>query len=294
MGTVSDSPIEPRAERVPDGDAPLMTIGAFSRATLLSVRSLRAYHERGILVPATIDPDSGYRAYHPGQIPDAVALRHLRELDLPLPTIKEILDRRDPEVTTKLLAEHQQEMQARLAETERIVAGLQQAITGLDQGLPVQVRPVANHHAVALSGEVTLQDYATFLDDAYGRLWLAVERGGYVVAGPAAARYEGEVGDGPEPVTAYIPVAEPLPASPLAAGLELVELPAITAAVAVHEGSYDRIGDTYASLGSWVAYHAESADQPVRELYVVSYGQTDDGPRPPAEFRTEIHWPIRP
>lgn len=274
-------------------DEPLMTIGTFSRATLLSVRSLRAYHERGILVPAAIDPDSGYRAYHPGQIPDAVALRQLRDLDVPLPVIAEMLERRDPEVTTKLLAEHQRAMQARLAETERIVAGLHQAVTGLDQRLPVHVRQIGHQHALAIAGHVEADDYAAFLGDAYARLWQAVAIGPYAPAGPAGARYEGEVGDGPEPVTAFIPIGEPLPAEPKGpkpAGVELIELPAITAAVAVHDGSYDLIGDTYASLGAWVAYHAEPIEQPVRELYVVSFDQTDDVDR----FRTEIHWPIRP
>ncbi len=271
-------------------DQPLMTIGTFARATLLSVRSLRAYHERGILVPAAIDPDSGYRAYHPGQIADAVALRQLRELDVPLPVIAEMLESRDPDITTKLLAEHQNEMLARLAETERIVAGLRQAVTGLDQRLPVHVRQIDHQHALAIAGHVAMEDYATFLGDAYARLWSAFINDAYVPAGPAGARYEGEVGDGPEPVTAYIPVGEPIPAAIKPAGIELIELPAMTAAVAVHEGSYDRIGDTYASLGAWVAYHATATDRPVHELYVVGYGQTDDVD----QFRTEIHWPIRP
>jgi len=274
-------------------DQVLMTIGTFARATLLSVRSLRAYHERGILVPAAIDPDSGYRAYHPGQIPDAVALRRLRELDVPLPVIKEMLDSRDPEITTKLLAEHQTEMQARLAETERIVAGLQQAVTGLDHSLPVHVRDVDHQHALAIAGHVEMADYATFLGDAYERLWNAFTTDAYVPAGPAGARYEGEVGDGPEPVTAFIPIGEPIPtaaATTRPTGIELIELPAMSAAVAVHEGAYDHIGDTYASLGAWVAYHADAIERPVRELYVVGYGQTDDVD----QFRTEIHWPIGP
>lgn len=275
---------------VVNDDQPLMTIGMFARATLLSVRSLRAYHERGLLVPAAVDPDSGYRAYHPGQIPDAVALRRLRELDVPLQVIKEMLDSRDPEITTKLLAEHQTEMQARLAETERIVAGLQQAVTGLDQSLPVHVRKIGHQHALAIAGHVEMADYASFLGDAYERLWNAFTAGGYVPAGPAGARYEGEVGDGPEPVTAFIPIGEPIPAGTKPAGIDVIELPAMSAAVAVHDGSYDRIGDTYASLGAWVAYHAEAIEQPVRELYVVGYGQTDDVD----QFRTEIHWPIRP
>jgi DNA-binding transcriptional MerR regulator len=44
-----------------------LTIGAFSRLTHLSITTLRYYHETGLLEPAVIDPDSGYRYYQPGQ-----------------------------------------------------------------------------------------------------------------------------------------------------------------------------------------------------------------------------------
>lgn len=41
----------------------LLRIGEFSRASWLSIKALRAYHEMGLLVPAEIDPPTGYRSY---------------------------------------------------------------------------------------------------------------------------------------------------------------------------------------------------------------------------------------
>jgi effector-binding domain-containing protein len=70
----------------------------------------------------------------------------------------------------------------------------------------------------------------------------------------------------------------------------LGEVPTARVAVLVHTGSYDTIGDTYRSLGAWVARHAEHAGERVREWYVVGPTDTDD----PDELRTEISWPIRP
>ena len=49
----------------------LLTIGDFSRMTYLGVKALRHYHEIGLLVPADIDPASGYRLYRPSQVPTA-------------------------------------------------------------------------------------------------------------------------------------------------------------------------------------------------------------------------------
>jgi DNA-binding transcriptional MerR regulator len=87
----------------PDG---LMTIGTFSRASLLSVKVLRAYHEAGILVPARVDPATGYRRYHAGQLGDAGVVRRLRSLDLPLDDVREVVRARDPELTRRVLAAH--------------------------------------------------------------------------------------------------------------------------------------------------------------------------------------------
>ena len=47
-------------------DEPLLPIGMFSRASSLSIKALRAYHDAGILVPARVDPQSGYRSYTVG------------------------------------------------------------------------------------------------------------------------------------------------------------------------------------------------------------------------------------
>ena len=59
-------------------------------------------------------------------------------------------------------------------------------------------------------------------------------------------------------------------------------------AVTTHLGTYETISEQYRQLGAWVAENATTADQPVREIYVVSFDQTED----PERFRTEIHWPI--
>ena len=69
-----------------------MSIGTFARASLLSVSALRSYHKSGLLVPAAVDAQTGYRTYHTGQLNDAAVLRRLRSLDLPLSAVAEILD----------------------------------------------------------------------------------------------------------------------------------------------------------------------------------------------------------
>jgi effector-binding domain-containing protein len=85
-----------------------------------------------------------------------------------------------------------------------------------------------------------------------------------------------------------VPLGHPV-APPPGWGVVAGEVAAAQVAVLVHAGSYDSIGETYRRLGAWVAHHAVTADERVREIYVVSYGDTAS----PDDFRTEVHWPIR-
>ena len=77
-------------------DNPLLRIGDFSRASSLSVKTLRAYHEAGLLEPAEVDPQTGYRSYSVAQLTDAAIIRRLRQLDLPLEAVKQVPRRPRP------------------------------------------------------------------------------------------------------------------------------------------------------------------------------------------------------
>jgi len=68
-----------------------MGIGEFAELSWLSPRALRLYDELGLLPPARVDPDSGYRWYAPAQLEQARLVASLRQLDIPLAQIKLIL-----------------------------------------------------------------------------------------------------------------------------------------------------------------------------------------------------------
>jgi DNA-binding transcriptional MerR regulator len=270
-------------------DDGLLTIGAFSRACLLSVKSLRAYHEAGILVPAQVDPRTGYRAYHPSQLTDAAVIRRLRGLDLPLEQVREVVAAHDPEVTRRVLARHQAAMRERLDEVTRIVGELQRGVAQPSEHTPVHVRHAPALHTLACRGAVAEADFPAFLGEAYARLTGLVDRLDLEPAGPSGALYPPEISeDGPQTIEAYVPIPEPA-ALPEDRGPVVVgEVPAARVAVLVHAGGYETIDATYRHLGAWVALNARPAELAVREVYVVSYGDTTDT----EQFRTEIHWPI--
>jgi len=266
-----------------------MTIGVFSRASSLSIKTLRAYHEAGILVPAEVDRESGYRMYTVDQLADSAVVRRLRALDLPLAQVRRILKARDPELTRRILAEHQAAMRARLEEAERIVAELQSGAAPSTH-TPVHVRTDPPRDTVRVVGVTTEAEFADWAMRAYGRLVGFLDEVGAAAAGPPGALFEAELLDEEEQrVELFIPVEGPIAVPAGEHEVALGEVPGATVAVLVHAGDFDAIGDTYRALGAWVARHAEPSGERIREWYVVGPADTDD----PTAYRTEIAWPIK-
>jgi DNA-binding transcriptional MerR regulator len=68
-----------------------VSIGEFARRSRLSIKALRLYDKRHVLVPARVDEDSGYRYYDVAQLEAARLISMLRQLDLSLATIRKLL-----------------------------------------------------------------------------------------------------------------------------------------------------------------------------------------------------------
>lgn len=270
-------------------DDGLLAIGPFSRASLVSIKALRAYHEAGILVPARVDPHTGYRAYDVGQLADAAVVRQLRQLDLPLAQIREVLAARDPEVTRKILAEHETVMRSRLETAERIVAALQSGVAEPARHTPVHVRDDPARHALTLRGNCREEEFPAFLDHAYPTLGAMANASGAALNGPSGALYPPEVPDDATDVIAFLPIGAPVVLPPRSRSVTLGEVPAARVAVLVHVGPYDTLDGAYRTLGAWVARFARPSGEWVRENYLTDPTTTD-----PADYRTEICWPITP
>jgi DNA-binding transcriptional MerR regulator len=83
----------------------LMSIGEFARRSRLSPKALRLYDELGLLPPARIDDDSGYRYYSASQLDRARLIGALRQLQLPLAEIKLIVSL-EPDAAAERIGAH--------------------------------------------------------------------------------------------------------------------------------------------------------------------------------------------
>ena len=259
----------------------MLTIGEFSRLTHLSVRTLRRYHDAGLLEPATVDHSSGYRYYSADQIPTAQVIHRLRELDVPLPDVQRILRSPDPGVRATLVSDHLQRLESQLDRTRAAVASLRRLLQPEPARLDVELRAVPAATVAAVAENVEIDHVIAWYAGAMAELDAAVE----APTGAPGGMYDNSLFvDGRGQVLVYVPTEE----RPQRGRVHPVTLPAVELAVTTHAGEHNDIDVTYGELGAWVASNALSVAGPVRERYLI--GPQDTGNA--AEWRTEIGWPV--
>ncbi|MGZ8475911.1 MAG: MerR family DNA-binding transcriptional regulator [Candidatus Limnocylindria bacterium] len=144
-------------------DDDLLPIGRFARLCGLTVGALRHYHELGVLLPAEVDPETGYRRYRASQLADARLVARLRELELPLPEVRAILGAPEAE-RRRLLAGHRSRLMALLARTHRQIHWLTRAV---DHEEPIMTTPAA---------APDLADRRQLAVDLFNHVWTLLER----------------------------------------------------------------------------------------------------------------------
>jgi DNA-binding transcriptional MerR regulator len=275
------------------GMGTLVTIGVFSRMTHLSIKTLRHYHDLGLLEPAAIDPFSGYRSYDTSQVPTAQVIRRLRDLTMPLDQIRAVLTAPDVGARNQEITAHLDQMERQLMQTQSSVRALRALLAGPVQPA-VELRTIPAVTTLAIEGVVDAAEMAGWAEAALEDLSAAMAGTGLAPAGPPGALYPPDFYElERSETTLFVPVQGADGASGTRPALppgraRWQQIPAIEAAVIMHEGPFDDIDRTYGALGTVVAERAIGVDGPIREYYVVSFGDTDDE----EQYRTEVCWPV--
>jgi len=264
----------------------LLTIGTFSRMTFLSVKALRHYHDVGLLVPAAIDPESGYRRYDASQVPTAQVIRRLRDLGMPLGEVRVVVQAPDVATHNAAIIAHLRRMERQLQQTQATVASLRNLIEQAPSPIAVEFRAVASTTAIAIRDRIAADDILRWRTAAWLELRSALQPAGMRRTGSDGALYSGELlEDEYGEIVALVPVAGAVPPG---GRIERVVLPAVEYAVAVHRGPFDGLDQTYAALGTVVAERAIGVEGPIREDSLVGEFDTPDEGR----HVTEVCWPI--
>lgn len=124
-----------------------MAIGELSRASGLTVSALRFYDREGVLVPAEVDPDTGYRRYSPAQLHRARLLAGMRRVGMPLAEMGAVLDSLpDVAAAQDLLEAHVRRLEDGLSDARREVSRLTGLLAG-PRHMPLEL--TVDGHALA-------------------------------------------------------------------------------------------------------------------------------------------------
>jgi DNA-binding transcriptional MerR regulator/effector-binding domain-containing protein len=264
----------------------LVPIGEFSRMTFLSVKTLRHYHETGLLAPARIDPSSGYRYYDVSQVTTAQVIRRFRELDLPIEQLRTFLDAPDDRARNAVIVDHLDAMSTQLRETQDTVDSLRRMLSTDDAAFPVTYRDERTTTTLAVFDHVAASDVVAWWMDAFGELHRAVRSSGAARTGHDGALFPTEFfADEESGLVAFVPVAA-VPAR-LPARVTAYDVPAARLAVTTFDGPPLDLDRAYGAVGRWVREQAASSDGPVRERYLPT-GDEDDL----LAHTTEVCWPV--
>ncbi|MGF6886050.1 DNA-binding transcriptional MerR regulator [Nocardia sp. GAS34] len=264
-----------------------MSIGDFSRATHLTVKTLRHYHQIGLLAPADVDPHTGYRKYSTDQLATAQIVRRFRDLDMPLEQIQEVLEAPDPGTRNARIETHLERLHQQLDRTRRAVDQLRNLLgANPSDDVPIELRATPVTTAAAVTETVSAEDGPAWLQGALGELHATLTAQKLAPSGPAGGIYSDEVfTDHRGETTVFVPCTGTV--RPIGRVRPAV-IPAAELAVICHPGSPVDVDRTYANLADYVARSALGVPGPIREYYVVGPRETMDASR----WRTEIGWPV--
>src|SRR5262245_45850645 len=97
----------------------MLSIGNFAGLTRLSQKALRLYAQLALLSPAYVDPVSGYRYYSPAQVRPARLIGLLRQMDMPLTTVRQVVAAA-PDDADMLVQHYLAGREAQLAQARRV------------------------------------------------------------------------------------------------------------------------------------------------------------------------------
>ncbi len=268
----------------------MFSIGDFARSGRVSVRMLRHYDAIGLLRPASVDPSTGYRQYGAAQLARLNRVVALKDLGFTLEQVATIVDDEiDADELRGMLrlrhAELREQIAADTARLERVEARLRIIEREEAMAEAVEVKTVPAIRVAELRAPVggfEPQFITPVLGPLFDQLMGRLGEAGVACVGAPLAYYE-DAADGEGLI---VHAAAPITEDADPAGLEVTELPAISAATIIHQGPMDDVMPTIQTLGRWISAHGYRSGGYNREVYL-NYGEGMPEPWP-----TELQEPV--
>jgi len=260
----------------------------FSKISKTTIKTLRHYDEVGLLAPAHVDEENGYRYYTTEQLFKLHEIIGLRQIGFSIPEVSAIMAGQHVE---EILAQRKDEIESSLSEITDQLFRLNHYISKQKEGYPMNYQAVIKDipECIVFSKRQVIPNY----DALFG---LAPALGETVTkANPTLKCAEPEYcftiyHDGEyketnidvefcEAVTSFGVETD---------GIVLKTIPAITAVSVMHKGAYKNLGAAYAYVFNWIEQNGYSVTGNPRESYIDGIWNKESE----ADWLTEVQVPV--
>lgn len=271
----------------------MFKIGDFSRLSLVSVKALRFYDERGLLKPARVDEFTGYRYYSASQLTRLNRILVLKDLGLSLDQIALLLQQEPtPDQIRGMLRLKQAELNQQLMEGQARMARIEAWLQTFEQEVTMPAYDVVLKKVAPLQVAQTqgiapdMSQIGPTLNRLFDQVMNYVMQHGATLVGPGITLYyDTEISERDLSVAACMPFGGSLTDSEQ---VKVITLPVVeTMASVIHHGSFSTITQAYNALTKWLEANGYHISGPTRELNL-EYDRDGDQ----SKYVTEIQFPV--
>ena len=268
-------------------------IGDFSRLSLVSVKALRYYDELGLLKPARVDGDTGYRYYSTSQLTRLNRILVMKDMGLSLEQIAHLLDNEPtPDQIRGMLRLKQVELSQQMVEGQARLRRIEAWLQAFEReatmpAYDVILKSVAPLRVASIRGVApSMEQIGPTLDRLFDQVMGYVSQYGATPVGPGTTLYhnlgftEFDIS-----VEACMPFDGSLSRSEQ---VKVGELPAVeTMASVIHHGSFSTLNQAYSAIFTWIEANGYRVSGPNRELNLEYVRDGDQ-----SKYVTEIQFPV--
>lgn len=265
----------------------MLSIGQFSKACMVTVKTLRHYDKIGLLSPEYVNEENGYRFYNEEQIPVMLSITKLKMYGFSLADIKEILDC-DSETAIKYLRKQLNKLHNEIEHKKEIELELMQHIVSLERtknimayqnNYEIKLEKTEDMKVISNRQVMSVEDFGKYYGYLYKRC--ADKSENIILNGKAMAFYHDTEFD-PEAsdIELALGVAEDSKFDKIIEGSEC--------AVTTHYGPYSKLPEAYGAVTKWIKDNNYKIVNAPYEIYIKS--QFDR--IPVDEWETKIIFPV--
>ena len=263
----------------------LYKIGMFAAMNHITVKTLRFYEEQGLLMPALIHPETGYRYYTLSQM---AVLHQITALKLAGFTLEEITHINSGADEKAVLLKKKSELLAKISDLTKQIAVVDGYLSKRKTGLsaPVLIKNIPETTVAFM--QIRLESYDR-LFDRMPEMGALMEKAGCECALPeyCFTNYlEPGYKDGDIPVEICESVVE---AKKETGELRFKILPEIWAACVFHKGSYRTFSESYEAVLRYIEENGYEIAGEIRESYIDGIWNKDDE----SQWLSEIQVPVK-